>query len=103
MVEMTAAQRVLRARMGGLATSAAGHVTTAPARSAFLGKFYADIPADLPERERDRRAAAARRLHFTRLALRSSISRSRHRKAGPAVGTPGPAASMEGTRDAAST
>jgi hypothetical protein len=73
--------------MGGLATAAAGHVTTGPARSAFLAKFYDGIPEDLPQRERDRRAEAARRLHFTRLALKSSVKRSK-RKAARVIETP---------------
>jgi len=73
--------------MGGLATAAAGHTTTVQARSAFLAKFYEGIPADLPQRERDRRAEAARRLHFTRLALKSSVTRSK-KKAARAIVSP---------------
>jgi len=77
--------------MGGLATMAAGHTTTVEARSAFLARFYEGIPEDLPQRERDRRAEAARRLHFTRLALKSSIKRSKKKKAAPAIVSPGTA------------
>lgn len=77
---MTPEQRILRARLGGLTTSALGHVNTEPARRAFDARFYAGVPEDLPAAERDRRAAAARRLHFARLALRSSQARVRKRK-----------------------
>ena len=55
------------------------------ARSAFAERFYADIPADLPQHERDRRAAAAKRLYFARLALKSSRSRSTKKAAPPIV------------------
>jgi hypothetical protein len=73
---LTAAQRVLRARAGGLSTAARGHVNTAPARDAFLAKFLAQVDPDgtLGPVERARRCEAARRLHFTRLALRSSVT-----------------------------
>lgn len=67
----------MRARLGGLTTSALGHTDTGPARRAFLDRFYAGVPEDLPAAERDRRAAAARRLHFARLALKSSRARSK--------------------------
>jgi hypothetical protein len=96
---MTPEQRSLRSRLGGLSTSAR-HDTreiTAPARRAFLDRFYEGLE-DLPQPERDRRAEAARRLHFTRLAFRSSLTRSK-RKAGPARDF-GPASSEEGTADA---
>jgi hypothetical protein len=52
------------------------------ARAAFHQRFYAGIPDDLPAAERDRRAAAARRAHFQRLALASAQSR-RARKVAP--------------------
>lgn len=85
--------------MGGLSTAAMGHVNTGPARLAFAARFYEGIPEDVPQRERDRRAVAARRLHFTRLALRSSVARGK-RKAPPAIVTPGGATSREGTVNA---
>jgi hypothetical protein len=78
---VTPEQRILRSRIGGLTTAARGHVNTSPARAAFEARFYDGIPADLPAPERDRRAAAARRLHFTRLALASSLVRARRRRA----------------------
>ena len=78
---MTPAQRALRSRLGGLTTAARGHVNTAPARAAFAARFYAGIPDDLPPGERDRRAAAAKRLYFARLAYKSALTRTM--KAGP--------------------
>jgi hypothetical protein len=101
MSEMSAAQRVMRARMGGLMTSALGHVNTAPARKAFDDRFVDQVD---PERklsfsERTRRAEAARRLYMTRLALRSSVVRG-NKKATPVIVSPG-AAEPEVRRDRA--
>lgn len=78
--------------MGGLTTSLRGHVNTAPAREAFLSRFddLVDPERTLSPAERARRAEAARRMHMTRLALRSSLARGK-RKAAPAIGTPGAA------------
>jgi hypothetical protein len=73
---MTPEQRSLRSRLGGLTTAARGHVNTGPARAAFAERFYQGIPTDLPQPERDRRAAAARRLYMAQLAFRSSRARS---------------------------
>lgn len=78
---MTPEQRALRARLGGLAT-AARHDTrevTAPARRAFMARFEALVDPDgtLPPAERARRAEAAKRLHFSRLALKSAAARKR--------------------------
>lgn len=86
--------------MGGLATVAAGHVTTEAARAAAWDKFLDQVdPARaLAPAERQRRAEAARRLHMTRLALRSSQARSK-KKAGP-VRDAGPAWVTEGNNDA---
>jgi hypothetical protein len=53
--------------------------TTAKAREVFRAQFYKGIPEDLPQAERDRRAEAARRAYFTRLAFLSAKAR---RKAG---------------------
>ena len=84
-MEMSAAQRVMRARMGGLTTAALGHVNTAPARAAFHERFVDQVDPErtLPTSERARRAEAARKLYFTRLAMRSSQVRGK-KKAGPA-------------------
>jgi hypothetical protein len=50
---------------------------TAPAREAFLAKFedQVDPRRELPPAERAKRAANARKAHFTRLALKSAQSR----------------------------
>ena len=71
------AQRRLNGRLGGL-TVAATHDPreyTAAARRTFLDSFLAQVPQDLPQAERERRATALRRLHFARLASMSAASR----------------------------
>ena len=42
----------------------AGKTNTAPAREAFAARFYAGIPEDLPQAERDRRAGWARKAYI---------------------------------------
>lgn len=73
--------RSLRARIGGLALAAQRDPRqyTAAARAAFLGRFEREVDPDgsLPPAERRRRAEAAKKLHFARLALRSAQSRRR--------------------------
>jgi hypothetical protein len=54
---------------------------TATARQRFLERFYDGIPEHLPAEERDRRAMAARREYFARLAIASSQARSKRRAA----------------------
>jgi hypothetical protein len=80
---LSPSQRILRARLGGLATSARHdpREVTAPARRAFAERFYADVPADLPADERERRAAANRRAYFARLAFQSSKVRGKKKAA----------------------
>ncbi len=70
-------QRSQRARIGGFAQKAKHDPkeTTRKARQVFNERFYAGIPADLPPAERDRRAEAARRAYFARLAFESSRAR----------------------------
>jgi len=60
-----------RGRLGGLTTAARHSPTeiTAPARAAFMDSFIPTDP-ELSDAERDRRAKAARRLHYVRLAQR---------------------------------
>ena len=55
---------------------------TAPARRAFLDKFERDVDPGgvLPEAERRRRAAFARKAHFGRLARLSAEARRRGRE-----------------------
>ena len=74
----------LRARIGGLALAAQrdSRVYTAKARATFLGKFEREVDPDgnLSPAERQRRAAAAKRLYFSRLALKSAKVRQRRRR-----------------------
>ncbi len=69
----------LRARIGGLALAAQrdSRAYTAQARASFLSRFEREVDPDslLPPAERQRRAAAAKRLYFARLALRSAQAR----------------------------
>ena len=52
---------------------------TAPARHAALARFEREVDPDsvLPPKERQRRAASARKAYFTRLALKSAKARAR--------------------------
>ncbi len=73
---MTPEERSLRARMGGLAVAAKYDTreVTRPAREAFMARFLREVDPEgvLPDAERARRAEAAKRLHFQRLAWRSA-------------------------------
>ena len=76
------AERSLRGRIGAYSLHAK-HDTrqlTHAARQAFLTRFLADIPTELPEEERLRRAQAARQAYFARLALKSIQARRRRRQ-----------------------
>lgn len=83
---MTPSERSLRARIGGFALAAQRNPRdyTAAARKAFLAKFEKDVDPQglLPENERRRRADAARKAYFARLALKSAQVR-RKKKSGP--------------------
>lgn len=71
--------RSRRARIAALtrvSREPSGTAMTAPARSAFLAKFYADTPAHLPEAERDRMARAALRAHMIRLSHNAAEART---------------------------
>jgi hypothetical protein len=82
---LSPAERSLRGRMGAYALHSRydPRQTTAPARVAFLRRFLDEVDPDrvLPECERLRRAAAARKAYFTRLAYLAS-RRRRRRKGG---------------------
>jgi len=56
---------------------------TAKARSTFLGSFLdaVDPQRQLPESERLRRAEAAKKAHFARLAYHSAIARAKKKAA----------------------
>jgi hypothetical protein len=58
-------------RIGGYVTRSRHSDPAARARQAFEARFYRDVPEDLPDEERDRRAAAVRQAYFARLAARS--------------------------------
>ena len=87
---MTPEERTLRARMAAYTLHAKrdARETTAAARAAFLDRFdrMVDPEGTLPEAERQRRAAAARKAYFTGLALRSAQARRSKREAPPRAG-----------------
>lgn len=76
--------RVQRGRIGGLRLAAThdSREYTKKARQAFNDKFLKEVDPDgiLPEWERYRRADAARRAFFTRLAMRSAEVRRQRRR-----------------------
>jgi hypothetical protein len=80
-VPLSSEQRSQRARIGAYAQHARHDVreTTQTARDKFLQRFVdaVDPTRELPEPERQRRAAAALREHMARLALASSRARAR--------------------------
>ncbi len=83
---LTPAERSLRGRMGAYVVHARydPRQITAPAREAFLKRFLNEVDPDrvLPEPERLRRAAAARKAYFTRLAFLASRRRTERRTRG---------------------
>ena len=76
---MNPAERVLRARLAAYAlhTKYDARETTAAARAAFMDRFEREVDPEgqLSVEERRRRATAARKAYFTRLALRSAQAR----------------------------
>lgn len=79
---LTPAERVLRARQAAHASHAADPdpvARTAPARAAWAARFERQVDPDgvLPEAERQRRAAHARKAYMCDLARRSSQARRR--------------------------
>jgi hypothetical protein len=89
-------EAALRGRIGGFSLAAKRDPKeyTRPARAAFESRFVAQVDPDavLPEPERIRRAEAARRAYYARLAYQSAASRRRR-----GGGAPTPA---ESTADA---
>lgn len=75
----------LRGRIGGYAQKARHDPkeTTAEARRTFLASFEHEVDPQrvLPEAERARRATAARKAYFARLAYKSAQVRSARKKA----------------------
>ena len=83
---MTPGERSLRGRVGAYSLHSKGGTNTGPARAKFESKFEDEVDPDrvLPEAERQRRAECARKLYFTRLALKSAKTRrARKQKPGP--------------------
>lgn len=70
-------RRATIAALARVAREPSGTAMTARARSAFLRSFYEQTDPELPEAERQRQAAAARRLYFTRLSQRAALARQR--------------------------
>jgi len=83
-MSLNPSERVLRARLAAYTLHAKydSRETTAAARAAFLDRFARQVDPEgvLPLQER-RRAEAARKAYFTRLALKSAQAR-RTRSAG---------------------
>jgi hypothetical protein len=79
---LTPAQRTLCAKAAAdasWANTSDRSARTAPARQAALARFERQVDPnnELPEEERQRRAASARRSYFRLLALRSARQRGR--------------------------
>lgn len=78
---MTPSERQLRGRLGGFALAARRDpkTYTASARAAFMDRFLNEVDPEriLAPDERERRAIAARRAYFARLAMTSARSRRR--------------------------
>ncbi len=76
---LTAAQRSMRSRLAGLVNAATHDPLdyTLAARQRFLKSFFDATPDDLPTEQRLVMAERLRRAHYTRMALQSSIVRSR--------------------------
>ena len=78
---LSATERTLRARVAAysLHSQRDSRALTKNARVAFNQKFLDQVDPErtLAQGERDRRAAAARKAHFTRLALKSAQARRR--------------------------
>lgn len=76
---MTPEERTKRARKAAYAMHARHDVrdVTAKARATFLKRFEDEVDPDrtLPEKERERRAEAARKAYFAGLAYRSAKAR----------------------------
>jgi len=90
MITMTPGERTLRARMAAYRLHATHDPkeTTAAARAAFLARFEREVDPDgrLSPSERRRRAEAARKAYFTKLAIQSVRGRQRARRGGAQSG-----------------
>ena len=77
-------EMALRGRIGAYRLHATHdpHETTKSARAAFNARFLRDVDPEgkLPEAERQRRAEAARKAYFARLARLSAVARRQKRE-----------------------
>jgi hypothetical protein len=102
--DFSASEMALRGRIGAYVLHARHDpkVTTAKARAALHDRFERDVDPEcqLPEAERKRRAEAARKAHYARLALASARARAkaRQKKAKATVDETVAAAELEGGR-----
>lgn len=84
--DLTPAERSLRSRIGAYTLHATHdpRQTTKSAREAFLARFEREVDpgGHLPEPERQRRAEAAKKAYFSRLALKSAQARRAQRRRG---------------------
>ncbi len=82
--ELTPEERSLRARIAAYTLHATHdpRVTTQAARDAFLARFEREVDphSQLPAAERRRRAEAAKKAYFSRLALKSARARRARRR-----------------------
>ena len=94
-LELDPAEMALRGRIGGFAQKAKHDpkLPTAAGRAAFLARFEHEVDPDrlLPEAERQRRAASAKKAYFARLGYLSAKARQGRHQRQPA-GVPAPAA-----------
>jgi len=92
----------LRGRIGALALAASRDMRplAASGTAAFRAKFERDVDQDgiLPPAERARRAEAARKLYFAKLALKSAKARARNKKPPLRVNGRGGGATTNGGR-----
>jgi hypothetical protein len=65
------------AALARIAKEPSGAAMLVKANQAFRDSFYEATDEELPEKERQRQADAAYRLHMSRLALRASAARKR--------------------------
>ena len=96
-MDLTPAQRALRARVAGYARAAKyGPEVTRPAFEGRMARLAAQVDPDgtLSPEERGRRAYAALRSQMSALSLKAS--RKRTRKAAPAIVTPEAAQEADG-------
>jgi hypothetical protein len=84
--ELTPSERAMRARIASYASWARTEdrsARTAPGNRALMSSFerQVDPNGELPEAERLKRADAAKKAHFSRMALKSAKARRRKRDA----------------------